>query len=298
MIILITGATGFLGRNLVKKLSENKKNVIVGTFNSEYRYIQTLKTVDKDLENVHFEFLNLSGKNLDKNFEKILKKYKITHIIHCAAMKYVNLCENNKEIAHEVNYEGSKILIDIAKKNSIKYFISVSTDKAKNPKNFYGITKKKMEDYTLENGYSIFRGVNFFWSDGSVLDKWYTDFKYNKPLSITCVSHSRYFNTIDEVCDIILLNIEKKNSIILPNEVYLIDLKTLYDAFSDFFNYKKHIVICPLDIEKHIEEIDEVIKYKKINKDGAIDLVKNYFCNYIYHETNNSESIKKTEKKN
>ena len=135
--------------------------------------------------------------------DRIVKTHEIDHIIHCAAMKHVGLCEKNPYRAIEVNVIGSKNIIDVAYENNIKHVVGVSTDKSINPLCVYGCTKMLMEKMFLEKGYSICRGVNFLFSDGSVLDIWQKQKEAGEPISVNAKNTTRFFIRVEDFIDLI-----------------------------------------------------------------------------------------------
>ena len=165
MTILITGGTGFLGRSLLRECLNNDMDV-VALSHSEIR--------DKELQLEHPEVksycvdISTDGEILDR----IVEQNRVEYIVHCAAMKHIGICENNPTKAIEVNINGSRNIISVAKKNKVKNIIAVSTDKAINPSCVYGSTKLLMEKVMLENGFSVIQGENFFFSSCSVLEIW------------------------------------------------------------------------------------------------------------------------------
>ena len=159
--VLVTGATGFLGKYVVKELLSNLHEV-VALGNSEIRakhFEGIFKEVPLYLHDLSHEYGYL---------KKIIKKHDIEYIIHCAALKHVNLCETNVLRAVEVNVEGTKNIIKAANETNIKNIIGVSTDKSINPSFIYRITKKLAEEMLKSQNFDIFQGVNCFYSTGSV----------------------------------------------------------------------------------------------------------------------------------
>lgn len=278
MNILITGITGFFGRNFVKYLFDKKINCqIIGTAHSEYK----LAHFKKFFPDIKTYIIDLSSARFETDIELIIKKHNINYIVHSAAMKHVDICQENPEIALHINIISTNILIKISKRNNVNNLIALSTDKSNNPCNIYGITKYIMQENVISNGYSVYQGANFFWSDGSVLDIWYNQFMKKQPLTIRNPNHIRYFNTIDYVCDRIFKNIYNKNKIILPDQVYIIKLDDLVKAFMKYFNYDKIKFIYEYDFEKNIEILQDDSKIKKIEltQDELLKIIDKYYKN-------------------
>jgi len=219
MNILITGITGFFGRNFVNYLLDNNIDcTIIGTAHSESK----LAYFKKIFPHIKTYVIDLSSNGLESDIENIIFSHKINYIVHSAAMKHVDICQENPMMAYKVNAVASDILIKVAKRNSVINLIALSTDKSNNPCNTYGIVKYIMQENVLSNNYTVYQGANFFWSDGSVLDIWFNQYTKKQPLSLRNPNHVRYFNTIDHVCDKIFQNINEKGKIILPDHVYVI----------------------------------------------------------------------------
>ena len=98
-------------------------------------------------------------------------------------------------------------MLKLAKKYNVINLINISSTQANNPINIYGMTKYLMEKITLEYKYSIYQGVNFFWSDNSVLDIWYNRIKENKKIYVNDNNQERYFIDVENVCNDIVDNL-------------------------------------------------------------------------------------------
>lgn len=279
MNILITGITGFFGRNFTDYLIKNKIECsIVGTAHSESK----LAYFKKFFPNIKTYVIDLSSERIESEIESIVVSHQINYIIHSAAMKHVDICQENPLMAYRVNATASDYIIKVAKRNHVKNLIALSTDKSNNPCNTYGIVKYIMQEQVLANGYSVYQGANFFWSDGSVLDVWFNQYIKNKPLTIRNPDHVRYFNTIEHVCDRIYQNINEKSKIILPDHVYVIKLIDLLEAFQTYFKYDNVQRINQYSYEKDIEILrDEIIDKMELSKEQLISFIDNFYKNML-----------------
>lgn len=279
MNILITGITGFFGRNFVNYLLEKKINcTIFGTAHSENK----LAYFKKSFPTIKTYVMDLASERFEMEIESVVKENKINYIIHSAAMKHVDICQENPIIALRVNTIASDTLIKVAKRNNIINLIALSTDKSNNPCYTYGLAKYVMQENVLANNYSVYQGANFFWSDGSVLDIWFNQYIRNKPLTIRNPTHVRYFNTIDHVCEKIYENLDSKNKIILPDHVYVVSLQDLFDAFKEYFKYEKYTPIPEYFYEKQIEILrDEVNTKIQLSKEGILSFIDKYYKNML-----------------
>ena len=273
--ILITGVTGFLGRHLVKYIIDNKLNYnIVGLANSEKKIALFTHRAD-----VKIYKLNLTSDNFYNDFNNILQSQSVNYVIHNAAMKFVDICEDNPIETLKINTIASEQIVNLCKINRIKNLICLSTDKSNTPFNVYGMSKNIMERIVLKQGYSIYQGANFFGSDGSVLDIWFNQMCSKKPLTVTDVSLTRYFINIHSVCESLMTNIDKIG-IILPSEVYKINIGTLLEAFCHKFNYNNKIYTGKKYFEKEIEELDpSITKIIELDFDKTLILLNSFFDN-------------------
>ena len=269
--ILITGGTGFLGRELIKQLSLDKKNNIVCIGNSENR----IKQCDRKFKNVHFYCMDLSHNKNKLN--AIVKRHKIDYIIHAAAMKHVGLCEKNSYRAVEVNVLGSKNVLDVFNENSVKNAIAISTDKAINPSCVYGTTKYLMEKMFLENDCGVFNGVNFLFSDGSVLDIWDNQRKNKEKLSINVDNSIRYFVKIQDAATLILNSLNTSGEVFYPKECYKIKLHDLAAAYCNFHDYHKTEEYYQYSVEKLEEDISNQIKIVETTVAGIECIFKEHY---------------------
>ena len=226
MNILITGASGFLGNELIRQCRERNYNV-VGIANSETR-IQKTKFLNSEIP-----ILSLDVYSDVERMNKVIKDYDVEYIIHAAAMKHIGICEDNACRTVEVNVIGSKNVLESALKNDIKNSICVSTDKAINPTSVYGSSKYLMEKMFLENNFSVFQGVNYFFSTGSVLDIWDNQISDGNQLTVNKNNSTRYFVEVQEVAKTILDNLDTKGKTVTTNYCYKVKLYELAKAFCE-----------------------------------------------------------------
>ena len=252
MKILVTGATGHLGIALVNKLIQkgiDKSNLIL-MGHSEKR---------SDIVMRKFGLKVFVGDISDEVFlSNIFKSNEIDKIVHSAAIKYVSISNKNPIRTIETNVIGSYLIYKLAIKHGINDVVSISTDKAINPSNIYGMTKALMEKMAIDFGFTVVSGVNFFGSSGSVLDVWYSQYKSGQNLTLTDPNCVRYFVTADYVSDLILDSFGK-NEVVFCNNVFKINMKNLLDAFLDFFDYENFEITSLLEGEKITEQIPESI---------------------------------------
>jgi FlaA1/EpsC-like NDP-sugar epimerase len=141
--------------------------------------------------------------------EKVFNTYRPQVIFHAAAYKHVPLMEENPYEALLVNVFGTKVIADLAVKYAAQKFVMISTDKAVNPTNIMGASKRIAEIYTqcLSNGQTQFittRFGNVLGSNGSVIPLFRKQIEKGGPLTVTDFSITRYFMTIPEACNLVL----------------------------------------------------------------------------------------------
>ena len=272
MNILITGAAGFLGRELVAHFIEAGHHV-VGLTNSESRSQEI---------NFHSDTNKLNLYNLDISTNKhkishILRKYNIDYVVHTAAMKHVKICEQNPTRAIEVNVIGTKNIIEAALENNVKNVIGISTDKATSPSCVYGVTKYLTEKLLLDHNFSVFQGVNFFFSTGSVLDIWDKQRLQGKPISVSNRDMVRYFVPIREVVEKISSCLGSQSTYIFNEKCYKIHLHKLCEAYKEYHSYPNQVEYKDISQEKQEEEIFYDIEVKTPDIDAIKIMLNNFY---------------------
>ena len=272
---LITGLTGSLGTALCDNILVNTNHTIIGTYCNDCKYAQFNCLYSKYINTRIFLYKTnlIDTKAFEHKLLTIFKNHKIDYVIHCAAMKYVNICEDNINDVISANISSSEVLVQIAKNNNVKNLIGLSTDKTIQPTNFYGMSKLCMEHIILKYGFGVYRGVNFFNSSGSVIDLW--KLQTNQKKKIKCNKDCyRYFITLDKAAKDILQNIDSK-TIILPDNIMYINIGNLAEAFAKRYNVMIEYDHCD-KTEKNVEDIDSSILFTEIDVDGCETLFSKY----------------------
>jgi UDP-glucose 4-epimerase len=134
----------------------------------------------------------------------------VDYVFHAAAMKQVPICENNPIEAFKTNVLGSNNVLDSAIENNIKKVICLSTDKAVYPISTMGLTKSMMEKIALQKASSqnktkinIVRFCNLIISNGNAVTLFMDQIKNGKKLTVTDLSMTRFFMTIEEAMDLV-----------------------------------------------------------------------------------------------
>jgi FlaA1/EpsC-like NDP-sugar epimerase len=210
--VLITGAAGSIGSGLVRQVITYRpaKLILLDQAESALYDIQTEISNSDELNKFSHlaEYVIASVKDKFR-MQQIFENYKPDIIFHAAAYKHVPLMENNPYEALLVNVFGTRTLADLAVKHKVKKFVMVSTDKAVNPTNVMGASKRIAEIYTqsLSNGATQFittRFGNVLDSNGSVVPLFRKQIEKGGPITVTHRDITRYFMTIPEACNLVL----------------------------------------------------------------------------------------------
>jgi len=210
--VLITGAAGSIGSGLVRQVLTYRpaKLILLDQAESALYDIQTEISNSSELNKYSHlaEYVIASIKDKFR-MQQIFETYKPDIIFHAAAYKHVPLMENNPYEALLVNVFGTRTIADMAVKHKVKKFVMISTDKAVNPTNVMGASKRIAEIYTqsLSNGNTQFittRFGNVLDSNGSVVPLFRKQIEKGGPVTVTHKEITRYFMTIPEACNLVL----------------------------------------------------------------------------------------------
>jgi len=207
--ILVTGAAGSIGSELVRQLTDFSPKKIILLDIAE----TPLYEIDLEIrEKLNFDRIEIIvGDVRNKScIENIFDKFTPDYVYHAAAYKHVPLMENNPSEAISVNVLGSKIVADVAIEYGIDKFVMISTDKAVNPTNVMGASKRIAEMYIQSlHGKSNTKFIttrfgNVLGSSGSVIPRFRNQIESGGPVTITDERVTRFFMTIPEACRLVL----------------------------------------------------------------------------------------------
>lgn len=207
-VIMVTGGAGSIGSELVRQICRyNYRSLIIidQAESALYDLQQELKQAG------FFNFVPIVSDIRDKNKMRVLfEQYQPNRIFHAAAYKHVPLMEQNPYEAVKINVAGTKTIVDLASEYEVEKFVFVSTDKAVNPTNIMGATKRIAEMYIScrqQEGKTKFittRFGNVLGSNGSVIPLFRKQIEKGGPLTVTHKDITRYFMTIPEASQLVL----------------------------------------------------------------------------------------------
>lgn len=225
-VILITGGGGSIGSELCRQLAKMspKQIIILDIYeNGAYDVQQELKIAYGNAINLQIEICSITHK---KALEKVFKQYHPQIIINAAAHKHVPLMEHNCVEAIYNNVFGTKNLIELCEKYNAQRFMMVSTDKAVNPTNVMGATKRMCEMMVQSASmyghvkYSATRFGNVLGSAGSVIPLFKRQIAKGGPVTLTDKRIIRYFMTIPEASQLVLQSGAMANN----GELFVLDM--------------------------------------------------------------------------
>jgi FlaA1/EpsC-like NDP-sugar epimerase len=197
--ILITGGTGSWGQTLTRMLLErfNPKEIVIFSRGELQQVLMQRKFQNAKIKYIigdvrDYEAVNFATKNVD-------------YVFHMAALKHVPICEDQPQEAIKTNIIGTNNIVNACILNNVKKVIDVSTDKAVEPINLYGMTKSVGEkviiqanDLTEHTKFVCVRGGNVMGSNGSVIPYFIDQIKAGGPITITDLRMTRFFLTLEE----------------------------------------------------------------------------------------------------
>ncbi len=207
--ILVSGAAGSIGSGLVQQIAPfNPRNIIL-LDQAESPLFDLQFELNQHFSNLRFEVVVGDICNQER-MHKLFQTYKPNIVFHAAAYKHVPMMELNPAEAVHTNVQGTKILADLSIEFGIKKFIMISTDKAVNPTNVMGASKRIAEMYVQKlndqktTQFITTRFGNVLGSNGSVIPLFQKQIENGGPVTVTDERITRYFMTIPEACQLVL----------------------------------------------------------------------------------------------
>ena len=208
--VLITGSAGSIGSEMVRQVAIYKpaKMMLIDQAETPEHDIRLM--MEKDFPGVEAETVVTSICKEDR-MEQIFRDFKPDYVFHAAAYKHVPMMENNPSEAVQNNIYGTKVIADLSVKYGVKKFVMVSTDKAVNPTNVMGCSKRICEIYVQSLGkttdktqFITTRFGNVLGSNGSVIPLFREQIKNGGPVTVTDPRIVRFFMLIPEACKLVL----------------------------------------------------------------------------------------------
>lgn len=228
-IILVTGAAGSIGSEIVRQLVRFAPEKIVLVDQAEsalFDFEYELNANFKDYLNQTKLEVTVANVTDELRMRKIFRTHKPDYVFHAAAYKHVPMMENNPYEAIKVNILGTKNIADLSVEFEVIKFVMVSTDKAVNPTNVMGATKRMAEMYTQSMNslgstrFIVTRFGNVLGSNGSVIPLFTKQIQAGGPVTVTHPEITRYFMTISEASQLVL----EAGAMGAGSEVYVFDM--------------------------------------------------------------------------
>lgn len=230
--ILITGSAGSIGSEMVRQIAKYCPAELILIDSAETPQHDIRLMMAKQFPEIKAETIvtTICSKS---RMEHIFKTYLPDYVFHAAAYKHVPMMENNPCESIQNNIYGTKILADLAVKYGVKKFVMISTDKAVNPTNVMGCSKRICEIYVQSLNKAIEEGIingktqfvttrfgNVLGSNGSVIPLFKKQIKAGGPVTVTDPRIIRYFMLIPEACKLVLEAGTKGNG----GEIFVFDM--------------------------------------------------------------------------
>ena len=230
--ILITGAAGSIGSEIVRQIVANEPAELVLIDQAETAMHDTRIYLSKKYPKIksHTVVTNICNQS---RMEELFKEFKPEFVFHAAAYKHVPMMEDNPSEAVQNNVHGTRIIADLAVKYGTTKFVMISTDKAVNPTNVMGCSKRICEIYVQSLDKAIKEGKiegvtqfvttrfgNVLGSNGSVVPIFKEQIKNGGPVTVTHPDIIRYFMLIPEACKLVLEAGTMGNG----GEIYIFDM--------------------------------------------------------------------------
>ena len=215
--IMITGSAGSIGSEIVRQISIYKPDKLILIDQAETPQHDIRLMMHFDYPTIKVETIVANITNIDR-MESIFKQYKPEYVFHAAAYKHVPMMENNPSESIQNNVWGTKVIADLSVKYGVKKFVMVSTDKAVNPTNVMGCSKRICEIYCQSLNTKTNQGKqaekstqfvttrfgNVLGSNGSVIPLFEKQIKSGGPVTVTDPNIIRFFMLIPEACKLVL----------------------------------------------------------------------------------------------
>lgn len=285
--ILITGSAGSIGSEMVRQIAKYSPAELILIDSAETPQHDIRLMMAKQFPDIKAETIvtTICSKS---RMEHIFKTYLPDYVFHAAAYKHVPMMENNPCESIQNNVYGTKILADLAVKYGVKKFVMISTDKAVNPTNVMGCSKRICEIYVQSLNKAIEEGIingktqfvttrfgNVLGSNGSVIPLFKKQIKAGGPVTVTDPRIIRYFMLIPEACKLVLEAGTKGNG----GEIFVFDMGKpvkIADMAQRMINLSgaKNVEIKYTGLRAGEKLYEEVLKEKESTKPSFHDKIR------------------------
>ncbi|WP_417602173.1 polysaccharide biosynthesis protein [Owenweeksia hongkongensis] len=254
-VVLVTGAAGSIGSEISRQLLHYQPRKIILLDQAE----SALYDLESEIKVHHPELFKatefvIGDVSNRKRMNRVFEAFEPDLVFHAAAYKHVPLMESNPYESVNVNVFGTRIIADLAVEYRVEKFVMVSTDKAVNPTNVMGATKRTAEIYVqslaqkkgTQTQFITTRFGNVLGSNGSVIPLFKRQIENGGPITLTDKRITRYFMTIPEACNLVL----EAGSMGQGGEIFVFDMGEsvrIYDLA------KKMVMLSGLELDKDIE---------------------------------------------
>jgi FlaA1/EpsC-like NDP-sugar epimerase len=210
-VVLVTGCAGSIGSEIVRQLLPYEPGLLIGLDQAETPLAQLELSLKKEVKNKLFLPVIGDVRN-NAMLEQLFATYQPEYVFHAAAYKHVPIMEHFPSEAIRTNVIGTMNLADLAVKHQVQKFVMVSTDKAVNPSNVMGASKRIAEIYVQalssrgdhETQFITTRFGNVLGSNGSVIPIFKKQIEQGQAVTVTHPEVTRFFMTIPEACQLVL----------------------------------------------------------------------------------------------
>ncbi len=250
-VILVTGAAGSIGSGMVMQIAKYEPSTLVLLDQAESPLYDLQNELLYKYPYFKFEIVVGDIRNPER-MKRVFDHFKPQYVFHAAAYKHVPLMENNPSEAIFTNVKGTKNLVDLSVIYNVQKFVMISTDKAVNPTNVMGASKRIAEIYaqaaneTSSTKFITTRFGNVLGSNGSVIPLFQRQIEQGGPITLTDERITRFFMTIPEACQLVL----EAGSMGEGGEIFVFDMG---ESVKIIDLAKKMIKLSGLEIGKDIE---------------------------------------------
>lgn len=210
-VVLVTGGAGSIGSELVHQIAELKPRKLIALDNAESPLHEVDLYLKRNFPDLDYHVYLADVTKRDR-MEGIFEKYRFDLVYHAAAYKHVPMIERHPREGIRANIIGTRILAELSTQYGCERFVMISTDKAVNPSNVMGASKRAAEMYVqalqhqpgVTTKFVTTRFGNVLGSNGSVIPFFKEQIKKGGPVTVTHKDITRYFMTIKEACQLVL----------------------------------------------------------------------------------------------